>query len=416
MFFSFQTVKQRKAPFPRISHRDGQPEEADTPNPDTPISDDTPNPTIAELDKGLATPIRPAPEHINGPPSTAPETPTKQSHRHPSHDHTYSNNESPRSVKRKLNKMYDHMSTMQKRLKTSQTRTRRLKKKVESLHEIVKALREKNMLSESGLEMLEKTCNVPAEIMKRLVRAKDKDAPSQGKYPPALRAFALTLNFYSAKAYRFVRKTFNLQLPHPSVIRKWYSNIDGKPGFTAESFSTLEEKVKEAKEKGQELVCGLMLDEMAIKKHIQWDGKKFHGYVDIGTECDDDTNPVATEALVFMVVPLNSNWKLPVGYFLIKGMSGRDRANLVQQCLEKLADIGVWIESLTCDGPSCHVTMLETLGASMKLPDLVPSFPHPLKPDHRVSVFLDICHMLKLMRNTLASNGILKDGDGNHIR
>ena len=65
-----------------------------------------------------------------------------------------------------------------------------------------------------------------------------------------------------------------------------------------------------------ELVCGLMFDEMAIKKHIQWDEERFHGYVDIGTECEDDTNPVATEALlVFMIVPLNSHWKLPVGYF-----------------------------------------------------------------------------------------------------
>ena len=34
---------------------------------------------------------------------------------------------------------------------------------------------------------------------------------------------------------------------------------------------------------------------------------------------------------------------------------------LVHQCLCKLIDIGVWIESITCDGPSCHVTMLETL-------------------------------------------------------
>ena len=240
----------------------------------------------------------------------------------------------------------------------------------------------------------------------------DKNSPSNEKYTPVLRVFVLTLNFYLAKAYRFVRKTFDLHLPHPSVIRKWYSSIDAKSGFTSESFRTLEQKVKEAKDRGQELVCGLILDEMAIKKHIQWDGERFHGYVDIGTEFEDDANPVATEALIFMIVPLNSNWKLPVGYFLIHGLSGCDRANLVKQCLEKLADVGVWIESLTCDGPSCHITMLQTLGACIKLPGLVPYFPHPLWPDHKVSVFLDICHMLKLMRNTLASNGVLKDEEG----
>ena len=87
-------------------------------------------------------------------------------------------------------------------------------------------------MSEIGLEVLQASCNVPAELMKRLVKAKDKDGPSKEKYPAALRAFALTLNFYSAKAYHFIRKTFDLQLPHPSMIRKWYSTIDGQPGFT----------------------------------------------------------------------------------------------------------------------------------------------------------------------------------------
>ena len=88
-----------------------------------------------------------------------------------------------------------------------------------------------------------------------------------------------------------------------------------------------------------------------------------------------------------MSVPLTARWKFPVAYFLIVGMSGVERANLVHQCLCKLADIGVWIESITCDGPSCHVTMFKTLGATMKVPDLIPSFPHPSNSSHHVSVF-----------------------------
>lgn len=185
---------------------------------------------------------------------------------------------------------------------------------------------------------------------------------------------------------------------------------------TKHFFSTLEIKAKEARESGHELQCSLMLDEMAIKKLVQWDGHKFHGYVDTGTDNTDDTNTVASDTLVFMVVALNGSWKLPVAYFLIHGMSGVERANLIEQCLCKLADIGIWISSLTCDGPSCHLTMLNTLGASMTMPDLQPSFPHPQKPEHQVSVCLDICHMLKLMRNALASYKVFKDGHGNSIK
>ena len=49
----------------------------------------------------------------------------------------------------------------------------------------------------------------------------------------------------------------------------------------------------------------LLLDEMSIRKHVQWDGKagKYRGFVDLGTKIDDDSLPEATEALVFMAAP-----------------------------------------------------------------------------------------------------------------
>ena len=252
-------------------------------------------------------------------------------------------------------------------------------------------------MSEQGLDMLQASCNVPSELMKHLVKAKNREGPTKEKYPLPLRTFVLTLNSYSAKAYRFVHKTFNFQLPHPSVIPKWYSTIDGQPRFTAEAFSGLEAEAKIAKEKGHELVCCLLLDEMTIKTQVQWDGKKFHGYIAVCTECNDDSNSIVTQALVFMVVLLNAGWKIPVGYFFINGLTGQKRAHLVQQC--KLSDIGVWIESVTCDRSSCHFRMLETLGVKMTVPQLTPSFLHPHDANHRVHV---------LMRNTLASYGIIK--------
>jgi len=55
--------------------------------------------------------------------------------------------------------------------------------------------------------------------MKQLKRHTEK------KISPELRAFALTLNFYSAAAYKYVRQVFNNCLPHPSTLRKWYAVI-----------------------------------------------------------------------------------------------------------------------------------------------------------------------------------------------
>ena len=49
------------------------------------------------------------------------------------------------------------------------------------------------------------------------------------KYSPQLKSFALTLQFYSAKAYDSVRKTFSLALPHPVQIRKCYTKVPANP-------------------------------------------------------------------------------------------------------------------------------------------------------------------------------------------
>ena len=113
---------------------------------------------------GNLTPIK----GIDGPVLLDRRTPSRLSNCH--HDHTYSIHESPRTVKRKLDKMYEHMSNMKKRLRTIQTKACRLKKTVKAHQNVIKTLKDKSMLSECGLEVLEKTCNVPGELIKRLVK------------------------------------------------------------------------------------------------------------------------------------------------------------------------------------------------------------------------------------------------------
>ena len=78
-------------------------------------------------------------------------------------------------------------------------------------------------------------------------------------------------------------------------------------------------------------------------------------------------------------------------------------------------DIGVDVISLICDGPSCHFATLRTLGACMTPPNLKPYFIHPSDKSKKIYVLLDICHMLKLVRNTLGDGGTLVDKDGNKV-
>ena len=51
-------------------------------------------------------------------------------------------------------------------------------------------------------------------------------------------------------------------------------------------------------------------------------------FVDYGIDDDDDSLPEASDALMFMVVSLNSNWKVPCGYFLVNVLTEEEKANL----------------------------------------------------------------------------------------
>jgi hypothetical protein len=44
---------------------------------------------------------------------------------------------------------------------------------------------------------------------------------------------------------------------------------------------------------------------------------------------DSDDIPLAKNALVFLVVGTNGYWKVPLTYFLIDELGGKERANLL---------------------------------------------------------------------------------------
>lgn len=71
----------------------------------------------------------------------------------------------------------------------------------------------------------------------------------KGRYSPQLRAFALTVNFYSSKAYNYIRQVFKNKLQAPSTIRSWYSNTNESPGFTQEAVDILKRKTEAAGDK-----------------------------------------------------------------------------------------------------------------------------------------------------------------------
>lgn len=115
-----------------------------------------------------------------------------------------------------------------KQIKMLQQSNRRLKKKLFDLQTLVKHLQQKNLASEEASATLLASVPESAQtIFKQMLKGS-----CERKCPDELKCFALTLHFYSPKAYKYVRNTLNKCLPHCRTIQKWYENIHCKPGFS----------------------------------------------------------------------------------------------------------------------------------------------------------------------------------------
>lgn len=335
------------------------------------------------------------------PPNPAPIVPQTRKLLHVS-DCVYHETDNTLDLRRKLSFVLNAYRLLKKQIKGLQQHKRRLRKRHASLVDIVKDLKDKQLISEQATMALQ---NLNPDVRDLFQRQLGLDGKKKSKYSPSLRIFALTLHFYSAKAYDYVRKTFSTCLPHPNTLRRWYTSVNGEPGFTEESFKMLTVKAKQ----DTPILCSLMMDEMSIRKQIDWDGNRSYGFIDCGTGLSDESLGIAREAFVLLLVAINGHWKLPVAYFLTDGLDSKEKANIIVNCLVKVHATGVQVVSLTFDGAAANLSMTKILGADFSdVNNFKTCFPHPTT-SAPVYVLLDACHMLKLVRNCFGEKRIFKD-------
>lgn len=151
-------------------------------------------------------------------------------------DHSYAVTLSPRGMKRKYESLKEkeklQRSLLMKKFLVTRRKLFRKERKLQSMKDIIRQLRSRTDINSASVDLIERCFGqVPCEMLKRKLYSS-----VQEPYNETLRSFAMTLHFYSAKAYEFVRRSFCKSLPHPSTIRTWHTSVDGRPGFTAEAF------------------------------------------------------------------------------------------------------------------------------------------------------------------------------------
>jgi hypothetical protein len=144
----------------------------------------------------------------------------------PEHDYSYA---SQKVLTDRLTVAEKQFAVVKQKLVAERKKSSFRKKKSENLKSALQTLKKKEILQSTGMEHLQGLLTPTLmQIFRRVEHQKER--PSTAQYAPEIRVFASTLQFYSTKAYEYVRKTFSKALPDVSTVRNWFSNIDGSPG------------------------------------------------------------------------------------------------------------------------------------------------------------------------------------------
>ena len=230
------------------------------------------------------------------------------------------------------------------------------------MNEVIKVLEEKSLITSKEAEGLQSTIQNKHYQFLHNFNQNLKVAASGIRYPDEIKELALTLYFYSPKAYRYIRSI--IPLPNQSLIKKWSSSFKCEPGFIEEAFTSLSDIISALPINKD---CCLVVDAMSIRKQTLWDAEndQYSGFVDHGDKVQNDkSTKLASEALVFLLVGTRSTWKCPIAYFLADKMSAKDQAKLESTSLKKTAKTGLKVWSVTADGTAVNLRTFELLGCN----------------------------------------------------
>ena len=140
--------------------------------------------------------------------------------------------EPPSPTKEELKIQIDNL---QRKVKTLQQKVRRSTVKVASLNDLTEELRNKNLVSTDVCNIIEQNFSgVAYDVVQNYFINKDRSSRGH-RHSDSAKRFAMTLHFYSPRAYEYVRSIF--ALPDPRSIRYWTSSVVCEPGFFLDVFN-----------------------------------------------------------------------------------------------------------------------------------------------------------------------------------
>ncbi|KFM76813.1 Transposable element P transposase, partial [Stegodyphus mimosarum] len=193
----------------------------------------------------------------------------------------------------------------------------------------------------------------------------------------------------SPQAYKFVRQSGNLILPHPSTIHKISSKLNVNPQKEADDMLFLAyAKQKACYLKEHELYVSLMMDEIHIRPFLDY---KSGDIVGIGQEVDN----LASSAHVFMIQSILCSFKDVVHILPSKKMTAEVLFTVLKKVIVGLEGIGFKVIVVVSDNNSINRRCISLF--NNPLSNFV--FPHPVDATRPLFYAVDPVHIIKSVRN-----------------
>lgn len=202
---------------------------------------------------------------------------------------------------------------------------------------------------------------------------------------------AISLRSVSPKAYRYLRKTKKIPLPALSTLRKWVANFNIDEGILKDVLQIM--KCKGQNMTDMEKVTMICFDEIHLSNQIAIERRQ-ERVIGPHKKCQ-----------VVVVWGLFKKWKQPIFYAFDQNLT----KEILFEIITQLHNSGYTVFAMTSDlGPS-NYNLLKKLNIGFQEEDKT-SFQHPCDENVKIHVFLDVPHLLKLLRNHFIDSGLHING------
>lgn len=322
----------------------------------------------------------------------------------------------------------DKLNNVQKdrqRLKCKMIRMQRQMKhliEIESVSIVGKHAKEIDHMVSSCSSELDKLLeeNTPQKLLwesQKTALAKAKKNPRSMRWHPAIIRWCVALYTKSPSAYKSIRDSKFIILPHENTLRDYIHYTDLQPGFHGDFLLRITEDFKLHNRQDHERHITLVYDEMKIKSGLVFcpHSGKIIGFTQLGSlneevkafeqeVANSKQPPIATHVLVLMIRGITSHLQKPFAYFPCQsGFTSHELYNTMNEAIEILEFAGFKVDAMTGDGASAnrkfYTLLKDSSDDSSTIRETTFATTHIIRPEERLFFMSDTPHLIKTTRN-----------------